>query len=86
VIAGLAGALPGARVASDIVVFQPDPTRGRLAGFVNERALLEMVDAVYARVRAALRAGRFPLLYGGDCAALLGAAPRFATRTARRVS
>jgi arginase len=73
--AGLAAALPGARVASDIVVSQPDPTRGRLAGFVNERALLEMVDAVYARVRAALRAGRFPLLYGGDCAALLGAAP-----------
>jgi arginase len=73
--AGLAAALPGARVAPDIVVSEPDPTRGRLAGFVNERALLEMVDAVYARVRAALRAGRFPLLYGGDCAALLGAAP-----------
>jgi arginase len=73
--AGLAAALPGARVTPDIVVSEPDPTRGRLAGFVNERALLEMVDAVYARVRAALRAGRFPLLYGGDCAALLGAAP-----------
>jgi arginase len=73
--AGIAAALPGARVVSDIVVSEPDPTRGRLAGFVNERALLEMVDAVYARVRAALRAGRFPLLYGGDCAALLGAAP-----------
>jgi arginase len=73
--AGLTAALPGARVASDIVVSEPDATRGRLAGFVNERALLEMVDAVYARVRAALGAGRFPLLYGGDCAALLGAAP-----------
>jgi arginase len=46
-----------------------------VAGFVNERALLEMVEAVYARVRAALRDGRFPLLYGGDCAALLGAVP-----------
>src|SRR4051794_41096891 len=79
--AGLAAALHGARVATDIVVSQPDPTRGRLAGFVNERALLEMVDAVYARVQAALRAGRFPLLYGGDCAALLGAAP--ALRDAR---
>jgi arginase len=62
-------------VTSDIVVSEPDPTRGHLAGFVNERALLEMVDAVYARVRAVLRAGRFPLLYGGDCAALLGAVP-----------
>jgi arginase len=73
--AGLSAALPGARVACDIVVSDPDPTRGHLAGFVNERALLEMVDAVHARVRAALRAGRFPLLYGGDCAALLGAVP-----------
>jgi arginase len=73
--AGLPAALAGARVTSDIVVSEPDPTRGRLAGFVNERALLEMVDAVYARVRAVLRAGRFPLLYGGDCAALLGAVP-----------
>ena len=73
--AGLAAALPDARVASDIVVSEPDATRGPLAGFVNERALLEMVDAVYARVRAALGAGRFPLLYGGDCAALLGAVP-----------
>jgi arginase len=73
--AGLSAALPGARVASDIVVSDPDPTRGHLAGFVNERALLEMVDAVHTRVEAALRAGRFPLLYGGDCAALLGAVP-----------
>ena len=65
--AGLSAALPGARVTSDIVVSDPDPTRGPLAGFLNERALLEMVEAVYARVRAALEAGRFPLLYGGDC-------------------
>jgi arginase len=73
--AGLSAALPGARVTSDIVVSEPDPTRGQVAGFVNERALLEMVEAVYARVRAVLRAGRFPLLYGGDCSALLGAVP-----------
>jgi arginase len=73
--AGLSAAVPGARVTSDIVVSEPDPTRGHLAGFVNERALLEMVQAVHDRVRAALREGRFPLLYGGDCAALLGAVP-----------
>jgi arginase len=73
--AGLSPSLPGARVASDIVVSEPDPTRGRLAGFLNERALLEMVDAVYARVRAALETGRFPLVYGGDCSVLLGAVP-----------
>jgi arginase len=34
-----------------------------------------MVEAVYARVRSTLRAGRFPVLYGGDCAVLLGAVP-----------
>jgi arginase len=73
--AGLSAVLCGARATPDIVVSEPDPTRGHLAGFVNERALLEMVEAVYARVRAALRAGRFPLVYGGDCSALLGAVP-----------
>jgi len=73
--AGLSQSLPGARVAADVVVSGPDPTRGPVAGFVNERALLEMVEAVYARVRAALEAGRFPLVYGGDCSVLLGAVP-----------
>jgi arginase len=73
--ARLSAVLPGARVTSDIVVAEPDPTRGHLAGFLNERGLLEMMEAVYARVRAALKAGRFPLLYGGDCSVLLGAVP-----------
>ncbi len=73
--AGLAASLPGAQLTPDIVVSDPDPTRGPLAGFFNERALLEMVESVYERVRAALQAGRFPLLYGGDCAVLLGAVP-----------
>jgi arginase len=72
--AGLAG-LPGGRIAPDIVVSEPDPSRGPLAGFFNEQALLEMVEAVYARVRATLEAGHFPVLYGGDCAVLLGAVP-----------
>lgn len=73
--AGLSSAVPGARVASDIVVSKPDPSCGELAGFVNERALLEMVDAVHARVRVARQQHRFPVLYGGDCAVLLGAVP-----------
>jgi arginase len=73
--AGLAAALPAARVTADIVVREPDPARGPLAGFVNERAMLEMVEATYARVRAALQARRFPLLYGADCSVLLGAVP-----------
>lgn len=74
--AGLSSSFVGAaRVTDDIVVSGPDPTRGPVAGFLNERALLEMVEAVYARVREVLQAGRFPLLYGGDCSVLLGAAP-----------
>jgi arginase len=72
---GLSSALPGAQLRPDIIVSPPDPTRGDLAGFVNERALLEMVEVVYARVNAALHAGRFPVLYGGDCSVLLGAVP-----------
>jgi arginase len=73
--AGLSSAFPGARIASDIVVSEPDPSRGLLAGFLNERALLEVVEAVHARVCAALQEHRFPVLYGGDCAVLLGAVP-----------
>jgi arginase len=45
---------------------------------LNERALLEMLDTVGDRVRAALAGGRFPLLYGADCAVLLGAVPALA--------
>lgn len=72
---GLSSALPGARLLHDIAVSAPDPTRGDVAGFVNERALLEMVEAVYAQVEQTLDAGRFPVLYGGDCCVLLGAVP-----------
>lgn len=73
--AGLSSSLPEAHVTPDITVSAPDPTRGSQAGFLNERALVEMVGAAYSRVRATLKAGRFPLLYGGDCAVLLGAVP-----------
>jgi arginase len=73
--AGLSEALPRARLAADIVVSEPNSTRGHVAHFVNERALLEMIEAVYARVRTVLQAERFPVLYGGDCSALLGAVP-----------
>lgn len=73
--AGLSSSLLGAHITSDIVVSKPDPSRGRLAGFVNEGALFEMVEAVYVRVGGTLRAGRFPVVYGGDCSVLLGAVP-----------
>jgi arginase len=77
--AGLGRALKErASVTPDVVVSDPAPVRGP-SGFLNERALLEMVHAVRARVRAALGAGRFPLVYGGDCAVLLGAVPALAS-------
>lgn len=54
-----------AGLTPDVPVSQPTPARGP-AGFVNERALLEMTGAVQARVGAALADDRFLLLYGGD--------------------
>lgn len=72
--AGLAAALPGATVTADVTLPPPSSARGP-SGFLNEPALVAMVDAVYARVGATLRSGRFPLVYGGDCAVLLGAVP-----------
>ena len=76
--AGLLEALPGARSTPDVVVSPPDPTRGKVAGFLNERAFLEMLDALYGRVRGSLAAGRFPLVYGADCSVLLSAVPALA--------
>lgn len=76
--AGLAAALrERAALTPDVTVSEPTPARGPF-GFVNERALLEMVDVVRTRVRAALAHGRFPLIYGADCAVLLGAVPALA--------
>lgn len=73
--AGLASALPGANLTPDLNLPEPSAIRGRLAGFFNETALLAMVDAVYERVRATLKHGHFPLVYGADCAVILGSVP-----------
>jgi arginase len=76
--AGLAAALRGsASLTPDVIVSAPSSSLGP-SGFLNERALLEMVGMVHGRVRAALARGRFPLLYGADCAVLLGAVPALA--------
>jgi arginase len=76
--AGLAAALAGrAGPTPDVVVSPPVPDRGSF-GFLNESALLDMVAAVYDRVRAALGSGHFPLVYGADCAVLLAAVPALA--------
>ncbi|HWT83738.1 MAG TPA: arginase family protein, partial [Candidatus Methylomirabilis sp.] len=76
--AGLAAVLSErARLTPDVIVSEPTSARGS-SGFLNERALLEMVSMLHARVRAALAQGRFPLIYGADCAVLLGAVPALA--------
>ena len=58
--------------ASDLELPSPDPTRGPATTFVNEAALLAMTEALNARVGRAIAARRFPVVYGGDCATLLG--------------
>ena len=72
--AGLGYLLAGASVAAEVTTPSPDPTR-EPGGFVNEQALLAMVEAVYDRVQESLGVQRTPLLYGADCAVLLGAVP-----------
>ena len=61
----------------DVIVSEPTSARGPF-GFINERALLEMVDRLYGRVQAALAQEHFPLIYGADRAALLAAVPALA--------
>lgn len=76
--AGLEAALGRrARLTPDVIVSEPTPARGPF-GFINERALLEMVGTLYGRVRETLAGGRFPLVYGADCAVLLAAVPALA--------
>lgn len=72
--AGLAAAFPDGAVTPDVTLPAPASARGP-SGFVNETALTAMVPAVHARVTETLRQGRFPLVYGADCAVLLGAVP-----------
>jgi arginase len=64
-----------AKLTPDIVVSPPNPTRGGVAGFLNERALFEMLAELHGRIRAAVSAKRFPFVYGADCAVLLAAVP-----------
>lgn len=51
---------------------EPERARGPSTSLINEPALLAMTDALNARVGTAVAAGRFPFVYGGDCATLFG--------------
>lgn len=76
--AGLAAALrEQASLAPDVIVSEPAPARGP-SGLLNERALLDMAGVLSGRVRSVLARGRFPLVYGADCAVLLAAVPALA--------
>jgi arginase len=85
---GQAGAPEALRAAALPAVFGPDVVmepdlvlpgavaqRAAGSGLLNEQALLQMVDALYRRVRSSLSAGRFPFVYGADCSVLLAAVP-----------
>ena len=84
--AGAAGALreAGLRTAlaeyqvvdsEDLVLPAGEPTRGPDTSLINEPALLAMTEQVGSRVKDAVAAGRFPLVYGADCTTLLGTVP-----------
>lgn len=74
--AGLQSAFGASAVMEpDLDVLPPRPVRAAVSGLLNEAALLHMVDDLHARVRSALLAGGFPVVYGADCAVLLGAVP-----------
>ena len=75
--AGLADALgPHPVTEADALTLPPgDQRRGAVTSLVNEAALVAMTDQVGERVASAVAAGRFPLVYGGDCTTLLGTVP-----------
>jgi arginase len=62
----------GVEDAGDLVLEEPSGARGP-SGVLNEPALVRLVEATRHRVADAHRAGRRPLLVGGDCPVLLGA-------------
>ena len=72
--AGLEGAFGEREVGrTDFALPTADPGRAAGSGLMNEAALLALVEALREHVGAALAAGRFPIVYGGECSVLLGA-------------
>jgi arginase len=71
--AGLLDAFEHHHVAGHVDLDLPagDSRRGQTS-LINERALLAMTRALNERVGSAVRTGRLPIVYGGDCSTLLG--------------
>lgn len=72
---GFARVFGCAEADADVVAPAPVPLRRDGVGYLNEDALLAMLAELYERTGAALRAGRFPVVYGADCAVLLATVP-----------
>ena len=68
---------------TDFALPTPDPGRAVGSGLMNEAALLALVDALREHVGAAFAAGRFPIVYGGECSVLLGAVSGLRDHTGR---
>ena len=72
--AGLEGAFGERELGrTDFALPPADPGRAAGSGLMNEAALLALAEALREHVGAALAAGRFPIVYGGECSVLLGA-------------
>lgn len=73
---GLVNAL-GSRVGGHVEVRVPPPScmRSGSQGLLNENALVATVNDINQEVAAVLSRKNFPLVYGGDCSALLGTVP-----------
>jgi len=56
----------------DVELPAGDGRRGDSTGMINEVALLAMIDALHEGVGSSVAAGRFPIVFGGDCSSLLG--------------
>ena len=71
---GLVAAFDGHVVVAvdELDLPQPIARRGASTGLVNEPARMAMIDALNDRVGRAVSAGRFTVVYGGDCSSLLG--------------
>jgi arginase len=57
----------------DVPVDGPDPRRDPVSGIIAIETVAQVFGGVRRRVGEALRAGRFPLVLGGECSVVLGA-------------
>jgi len=75
--AGLEAAFSSREITTtpDLLVPEPRAERDQESGLLNGAALAVMIRALHAPLTAAMSAGHFPVVYGGDCSVLLAAVP-----------